>query len=370
MWSRLSRLSVVVWPALLSGCVVSFDGYEYDPSGSGGTPDASAGAGGGAGSGGSAGAGGGSGGLAGAGGAVGGSAGAGGATGGTGGTGGGTGGTGGGTGGTGGGTGGTGGGTGGTGGATGGTGGGTGGTGGATGGTGGATGGTGGVVTCPEVPGTALMRDVPKPGGGIYCIDRTEVTQSQYAAFLSASPSTAGQVAGCSTNSSYTPTNCGQPFEPAGKANDPVFCVDWCDAYAYCAFVGKRLCGSVDGGSLAATDRTNPSKSQWHRACTMAGQRQFPYGSVFSTNACNGAESSTTLTIPVGDKATCQGGYSNIFDMSGNVREWEDACSGTTCPERGGGYLDFEAALRCDSAALVQRMSVHKERGFRCCADP
>src|SRR5437867_2886411 len=54
-------------------------------------------------------------------------------------------------------------------------------------GTGGASTGAGaGSATCPVQGG--VMIQVPKPGGGWYCIDRTEVTASSYQAFLSVSP--------------------------------------------------------------------------------------------------------------------------------------------------------------------------------------
>jgi hypothetical protein len=36
----------------------------------------------------------------------------------------------------------------------------------------------------------------------------------------------------------------------AGSGNFPITNVDWCDAYAYCAGIGKRLCGKIGGGTL------------------------------------------------------------------------------------------------------------------------
>lgn len=78
---------------------------------------------------------------------------------------------------------------------------------------------------------------VPVGSAGAYCMDATEVTNADYAAFLAANPPTSGQVAWCAWNTSYLP-----PFGwPAtGKENHPVVRVDWCDARAYCKWAGKR----------------------------------------------------------------------------------------------------------------------------------
>jgi hypothetical protein len=295
----------------------------------------------------------------------------------TGGTGGATGGTGGSTGGTGGATGGTGGATGGTGGAAGGTGGATGGTGGTTGGTGGtggATGGTGGVLTCPSQPGITAMVLI-NASGGPFCMDATEVTNAQYGAFLATPPSKPVH-ASCTGNDLNPSTASGCPaFKPAGEGTFPVSCVDWCDADAYCKEFGKRLCGKIGGGTLQSTALIDASQSEWYHACSQNGARLFPYGNSYGTNTCNGLDSNGTGRADVGTKFLCVGGYVGLYDLSGNLREWEDGCNGNMCPERGGGYLDNDKQtnannLTCKSDNLAGRMSVDKLRGFRCCATP
>ena len=76
--------------------------------------------------------------------------------------------------------------------------------------------------------------------------------------------------------------------------------------------------------------------------------------------------------------ALCQGGYQLLYDMSGNVREWENACSGSgasaSCAQRGGSYLDPEdppplTTLECSSVAPVRRDTRDRLIGFRCCWD-
>jgi len=371
-WSRhggfpgtiLAVVPWIGWVLVAAGCqqVIGLSDLEKgeDPAGAGGS--AATGGAGGEGA---------MGGASGTGGAVGGTGG------GTGGTGGATGGTGGDTGGTGGATGGTGGDTGGTGGATGGTAGatgGTGGTGGATGGTGGATGGTGG-AGCPGTGGPAM---VTTPEG--FCIDSTEVTKSQYLAWLDDNPSMSGQPDACSWNDSFVPRTdyeslgctAGSWPPASGTLDRPVVCVDWCDAHAYCKGVGKRLCGKVGGGT-GDFEPADSLTSQWYVACSKAGTQAFPYGSTYNGQACNGEDYGAGAAVPVGTLPTCQS-YAGVYDLSGNVVEWEDSCdqhvgSDDFCRARGGSFATFEAPLRCDHTNMARRDFVYEQHGFRCCAD-
>jgi formylglycine-generating enzyme required for sulfatase activity len=63
-----------------------------------------------------------------------------------------------------------------------------------------------------------------------------------------------------------------------------------------------------------------------------------------------------------------------IYDLSGNVWEWEDAC-GTNGPNdpcllRGGCFISPEEHMRCDFQNITQGRSYRNTTiGFRCCAD-
>jgi formylglycine-generating enzyme required for sulfatase activity len=215
-----------------------------------------------------------------------------------------------------------------------------------------------------------LITDAATP----YCMDRTEVDNQHYAAFLAGNPNTSGQIAACSGNTSFSPSGSCEGFNPGNEPSKPVTCVDWCDAFAYCQAAGKRLCGAVGGGGVTIADATTANKSEWYHACSEGGKRLYPYGNLYDTDACNGLEGNFFGKLNVGQLVSCQGGYPNLFDLSGNLREWENACGGSGCLERGGGYLDSGTAatgntLKCTSAVVAGRLSVDKLRGFRCCAD-
>jgi formylglycine-generating enzyme len=247
----------------------------------------------------------------------------------------------------------------------------------------------GATLQCPTGKGP-IMLVATTPNTTSYCIDRTEVTNQQYSVFLASSPNLGAQPAYCSWNTTFVPeqTNgeCVGSYDPDMSPNNPVRCIDWCDAKMYCEWAGKRLCGEVKGtGPLAAVDYDNPNRSQWYNACSLQGMNVFPYGNTYQGTACNGLDSINVSVIPVTQATLCVGGYSGLHDMSGNVAEWEDSCASSNgaqdmCNLRGGSYLDFDAkphSLQCNSVDSqspakvyrVPRSAAAADRGFRCCSD-
>jgi formylglycine-generating enzyme required for sulfatase activity len=211
---------------------------------------------------------------------------------------------------------------------------------------------------------------VSVPGG--YAIDSTEATRSQYQAWLDTVPSTSGQPSACAWNSDFTP---GAFWPPGAEGDHPVVAVDWCDAYAYCQAVGKRLCGKIGGGPNAYGDWSDPSMSQWYAACSSGGQNVYPYGNAFEDAACNGTEAAVNAMAPVGSFDACES-PEGIFDLSGNVNEWEDSCEGPGdeadhyCRIRGGSFHAGSNVLSCDSGYDSLRANALEDLGFRCCSSP
>jgi formylglycine-generating enzyme required for sulfatase activity len=237
------------------------------------------------------------------------------------------------------------------------------------------------------------MLEVPAPDGSQYCIDRTEVTNGQYKLFLDANVPTGSQPSFCSWNSNFAPEKAGGcatgalPYDPGPAGKDKsVACVDWCDAYAYCAWAGKRLCGKIGGESNALTDYDDPARSAWYNVCSMGGSMELPYGSSYVAGYCNDGNGSSVLPESSLVHPACEGGFSGIFGMVGNVAEWEDSCSaqsssGDQCALRGGGFLSFptsnNGAATCNSSKLgaapnaqpPKQVRSHRDQdiGFRCC---
>jgi hypothetical protein len=227
---------------------------------------------------------------------------------------------------------------------------------------------TGGSCACPDG-----MVVAPAAGGGRYCIDAHEVTAGDYYKFWSTGPSTSGQPAECAWNSNWTPSAIWPPV--AGEPK-PVRWVDWCDAYGYCKFAKKELCGKIGGGANAPSGDAfkDAAKSAWYNACSAQGTNAFPNpnDTVFDNVKCNGKSVNTDVWAT--NKNTCVGGVAGLYDMSGNVEEWENSCETATgendnCHARGGAWdTGEETWLRCDADTTRARNYQAQDLGFRCCA--
>ncbi|KIG13934.1 hypothetical protein DB30_07429 [Enhygromyxa salina] len=220
--------------------------------------------------------------------------------------------------------------------------------------------GTPGCGTCPSVS----MVD-----GGGFQIDATEVDNAQYAQLLEVEFDMTVLPSGCEWKSSFEPLGWSDEIDP----DLPVVGVDWCDAAVFCAWAGKQLCGAVAGGP-ADFDSSDGPENAWHQACSNAGASAYPYGADYDPALCNGDDSGNDALLPSGSLPTCEGGVPGLFDMSGNVWEWTNACestggdANTECRRRGGSRHSDAPNLRCAVNSARARGERDNGLGFRCCS--
>jgi len=212
---------------------------------------------------------------------------------------------------------------------------------------------------CPEGP-------EPVDVGG-YTIDSTEISNAQYGQFVDVGFNQSfydALPAGCEFKDDFTPSV--WPVDPPPDL--PVVGVDWCDAYAYCEWAGKELCGAIGGGPADVGDVGDWNASQWFRACTQSGIKEYPYGVLYDSDACNTIDAGFEQRTDVGSLPDCEGGYPGIYDMSGNVWEWTNACNDQDdCRRRGGSYFSDANTTRCFIDSLRARDFRNNNQGFRCC---
>jgi len=147
-----------------------------------------------------------------------------------------------------------------------------------------------------------------------FAIDRTPVTQLEYAAFVTATDrplpdidSTAYHAQGFLVHpwSEVKPFRWNGGHPPDGIGDHPIVLVDYEDAAAYCAWRGER-----EGQATRL-----PTGPEWEAACRGTEHRTYAWGATWQDGAI---VAETTFTAPVGlhpDGATPGG----IHDLLGNV---------------------------------------------------
>lgn len=209
---------------------------------------------------------------------------------------------------------------------------------------------------CPTTNGRMVLVNA---GGLSFCIDATEVTNGEYDKFVTATAGSpdagvldASVPVGCQANLTLAPTSAAVDAGAYPATN-----IDWCDAHAFCAWAGKRLCGKIVN--------RDASTGEWFNACSNGGTRPVPYGPAYVAGRCK--DNGGTGPDPVGSHPGCEGGLPGIYDMNGNVAEYVDSCGATTCAAMGG---DYGQPGSCVVAGEYARTVSDPAIGFRCCADP
>lgn len=192
-----------------------------------------------------------------------------------------------------------------------------------------------------------------------FSIDRYEVTNAQYAAFVKA---TGHRKSG--PPSRYA-KNTGRMRGP----NQPAVYVSWEDAKAYCGWRGRRL----------------PTEAEWEKAMRGTDGRLWPWGNVEMPGGANWAriDDGFEVAAPVGRVRSDASPY-GVMDGAGNVMEWVDdwylegayAAASDRNPEgpeygtykvlRGAAYTSSGSDLRITARSKMMSDFRDETIGFRC----
>jgi formylglycine-generating enzyme required for sulfatase activity len=188
-----------------------------------------------------------------------------------------------------------------------------------------------------QVPaGPYIYQDGPATMDHSFYIDKYEVTWGQYLRFLKALQKAGSDAAWRSPDQpankiSHEPKDWADSFD-AGKRvpgiyrlirdrryyhdqilnlDDPVFNVDWYDAYAYAKWAGKRL----------------PTEQEWEMAGRGPNGNLYPWGNTFEPYGNNmavlpGQPDAPSHVMLVVDQMPQDKSYYGVYDLAGNVSEW------------------------------------------------
>ncbi len=130
-----------------------------------------------------------------------------------------------------------------------------------------------------------------------FWIDRTEITNAQYAMCVSAEA--------CDEPEDKTSHNRVKYYNGEQYANYPVINISWNDAADYCKWASRTL----------------PTEAQWEKAARGSNARIYPWGNTIPSTSLANYNNPMGDTVHTGnypDGASLYG----AFDLAGNVREW------------------------------------------------
>ena len=256
---------------------------------------------------------------------------------------------------------------------------------------------------CPPGTSGAKMVLIPVKSGKPYCIDERGATYGEYGKFVEAKGKDFdGQPPECAWNDDYgpvveweepgiadlPPSKCGPSLAEA-HPDRVLQCIDFCDAWAFCASSGKRLCGlrGAEPGKVTKVDRdadgpgndrlatfATSLESEWFNVCSQGGTTKLPYGNTYEPGRCvdetkMAAEGDKALNVADTSNNACHGTmppYDKVYDMGGSVAQWVNLCSGEICGSLGGHRgPDHRGCADGFGMAYMREFP----GGVRCCAD-
>ncbi|MCL2825154.1 MAG: SUMF1/EgtB/PvdO family nonheme iron enzyme [Polyangiaceae bacterium] len=256
---------------------------------------------------------------------------------------------------------------------------------------------------CPKGTRGSSMVLIPVSEGVPYCIDANLATYGDYKWFVEKQGNDfGGQPPECEWNKDWGPVStwkepgvpdmaprkCGPSLTEADP-NLSLHCIDFCDAWAFCTAMGKRLCGlrGADNSKVSfvrvgdwyesgtrAEELVITVESEWFNVCSQGGNSKYPYGDEVREGVCvdkstlaDRGDSAYLAGDSVGSE--CKGStppYDQVYNMSGGRSQWVNVCyderwcfshAGQSAPE----------TLSCETMGSTSMRAF--QRGVRCCAN-
>ncbi len=240
-----------------------------------------------------------------------------------------------------------------------------------------------------DTKGVGMVR-ITMPDGRGFCIDQRAATQAEYAVFVDSvrparkmptPPDSHVMAKACAEwLDPVTPASkydefptCGKFYDPAAFPDKPMLCMDWCAAYAFCAWSGKRLC-SNHGTPITSGA---PDGSELAFVCSNGGKDEYQFDPA-ARPGCASDAGSLAQRFPPADCVGNTPPFDQVASVTGWLPVYADECHMSVvelpdgpvvsplCLHYGG--IGPAGVRPCSHAGGVARRH-SSSVGVRCCSD-